>query len=150
MNSFKLFLLESENEYKKETEYTLRRLPKSHQNLVKGFSFEFQLGNTLKHDKQHVGMVDPKRKKIIIAAPWRYPREWTLLHEIAHMVWGKFVTSELQKKWKKITSNTKIKNSDKQGLEETFAMAYACFYSQNKITKFDHPAWNNFIKELPS
>ena len=148
--SFREYLIKSENSYKEEIKKTLNKLPATHSALIKGFKFEFQGGNTLKNDTQHVGMIDVAKKKIIIAATFRYGREWTILHELAHLIYAKFLTPVLIKEWKKITKSTKMKKEDRQDPQELFCHAYSCFYSKNKIVKFDFPEWEEFIKKVPS
>jgi len=60
MTTFKEFLIESEE--KKDTNEILKKIPKSHADLVKGFKFIWQAGNTLKGDNDHTGIIDPKKK----------------------------------------------------------------------------------------
>ena len=148
--SFKQYLIQTEESYKEEIKKTLNKLPKGHAALIKGFKFEFQGESTLKNDSGHVGLIDVNKKKIVIAAPWNYGREWTLLHELGHLIWEQFVTVDLMKTWKEIVKKTKIKKEDKQPPEEMFAHAYASHYAKNQIVKFDFPKWHNFIKNLHS
>jgi hypothetical protein len=145
---FEQFLLESEQEYKSDIKNTLNKIPKSHAALVGGFKYEFQNTNTMKYDGDHIGLVDMKNKKIIIASPWNYGREYTLLHELAHMVWAKFMTKDLIKNWSKVVKNTK-EEKQKQNDEELFCMAYANYYAKNKIVIHTHDTWADFIKNLP-
>lgn len=146
--SFKHYLKESEDNYKEEINKTLKKLPKKHAALVKSFKYEFHGGSTLKNDHEHVGLIDTKKKKIIIAAPFFYSREHTLLHEIAHLVYAT-LSKELKEKWTKIVKNTKIKKEDRQNAEELFAHSYSNYYEKNPVSKFDFPEWRNFIKNLP-
>jgi hypothetical protein len=142
--NFKEFLIESNLS---DVHKTLRKLPNSHSELVKGYKFQFDSNNTLKNDNKHVGVIDGEKKTITIAAPWNYGREYTLLHEIAHLVWKKFISSELRKKWAKIVAQTKDKLKDTD--EELFSMAYANFYANNKIEIHTHPTWEQFVKVVP-
>jgi len=124
----------------------LNKLPKSHAQLVNGFKWKFQSGNTLHGDDEHVGYMDDQNKEIAVAAPWNYGREFTILHEIAHRVWGSILTPEIKKEWKQIVKNTSKKQD--QGAEELFCMAYAATYCKNPPTIHDHETWKNFIHKL--
>lgn len=143
---FRLFLEQSET-YLKDVRKTLRKLPKAHRKLIRGYKFEFQPTNTLKNDGDHIGFVDEEKKKIVVASPWNYGREYTLLHEIGHAVWKYLVDEKRRKKWMQIVENTKHKQN--QGAEELFCMAYANFYAKNKIEIHTHKTWETFIKNLP-
>lgn len=147
--SFKHYLKESEDSYKEEINKTLKKLPKKHAALIKSFKYEFHGGNTLKNDNEHVGLIDTKKKKIIIASPWNYGREWTLLHELGHMIYAT-LDKKLKNEWENIVKKTKMRKEDRQNAEELFCHSYSCYYVKNKITKFDHPKWHEFIKNLPS
>ena len=144
---FRTFLIESESDYKEELKKTISKIPKAHAALIKGFKYIFQGTNTLKNDGEHVGLIDQKNKKIVIASPWNYGREYTLLHEIGHLVYENFMTDELKKQWKRIVERTKDKQN--QGAEELFCMAYANTYAKNKIEIHSHGEWEQFIKKLP-
>lgn len=154
--SFRQFLAKEElDEEKKNIKDTLYKLPKSHSTLVRGYNFKFQAGNTLKGDDQHVGYMDKGPKEICVAAPWNYGREFTILHEIAHRVWEKYMTDDLKKKWNKIVEKTKkkpIREEDRQAMdqssEELFCMAYAATYSNAPPARFHHPEWERFIKSI--
>lgn len=146
MGQFKTWL---ESDEQADVKKTISKLPKSHQALVRGYKINFEGGNTMKGDGHHIGLVkDHPEKLIVIAAPWAYPREWTLLHEIAHLVWAKFMTTDLQKHWQQIVNNTK--NKQNQNAEELFCMAYAGHYAIHKIEIHNHPEWDNFIRQLPA
>lgn len=147
--SFKQYLKDSEESYKEEVEKTLKKLPKSHSALIKDFKYEFVGSNTLKNDDDHVGLIDTKRKKIVIAAPFYYSREHVILHELAHLIWLKIIKNDTKKQWKKIAKNTKLKKEDRQNEEELFAHAYSNYYDKNPVVKFNFPEWRNFIKSLP-
>jgi hypothetical protein len=135
------------SEEEEDIELTLSKIPQSHRNLLRGFNIKFHKGNTLNGDDEHVGYMDDKEKEIAVAAPWRYPREWTFLHEIAHLVWQNFVTQELRDKWAIIVKNTKHKQN--QNAEELFAMSYSNYYAHHKIEIHNHAPWDDFIKNLP-
>lgn len=149
MEGFKLFLEESAE---KEAQESIKRLPKAHRELVRGYKFYFEPGCTLKHYPDSVGLVQLEgNKKIIkVAAPWNYGREFALLHEIGHLVYEKYMANnpKLKKKWQKIVDNTKHKVN--QNAEELFCHAYANTYAKNKITKHDHDDWEKFIKKVTS
>ena len=137
---------------------TLSKIPKSHFHLVKQYKFHIQDGNTLNNDKKHVGEIDEKNKKITVAAPWNYGREFTILHEVAHAVWKYKMTPDLKKEWEQLIKKTKKemmeknkenKDSIDQNPEELFSMAYANTYAKHKNETYAHDAWNNFIKAVP-
>ena len=132
----------------RDSKKTLKKLPKSHQGLVKGYKFVFQPGNGLKGDSEHVGLIDEEKKTITVAAPWYYGREYTFLHEVAHLVWKYLVDKNLRHKWGETVKNTKDERQH-QGEEELFCMAYANYYAKNKIVIHTHDAWEKFIKKLP-
>jgi len=143
---FKIFF-ENSDEENKNIKETLKKLPKSHMALTKGFKFKFLNGNTLNGDKEHVGyMMKHPRKEIAIASPWNYGREFTFLHEIGHLVWENLMDKELRKEWSNVLKNTKERQH--QGDEEMFCMAYACYFAKNKISIHDHESWHEFIKKL--
>lgn len=136
---------------------TLDKLPMSHRNLIKGYSWKFQGGNTLNGDDQHVGYMDSHEKEIAVAAPWNFPREWCALHEIAHVIfehlpqntkhqWIQLVHRTLRKQ---MEENPNAQDSLNQNPEEIFCHSYACFFSKHKIATYDNPEWMNFIKNLP-
>lgn len=141
---FRTFLAESENS---DFQQTLKRLPKSHQKLVKGYSLHFQSGNGLKNDTQHIGVVDPNKKTITIAAPWRYGREMSVLHEVGHLVWQTLSHSQ-KEQWKRIVKKTKIEKEFRQKEEELFCMGYGATYSTHPPTTYHHDEWIKFIKKL--
>lgn len=137
------------DEEKKDIQKTLSKLPQSHQALVRGYQWKFHAGNTLNGDSEHVGYVDDNTKEIAVAGPWNYGREFTILHEVAHKVWERYVQPqpEMVKQWHQIVANTKHKQ--KQEPEELFCMAYANHYAKNKIVIHTHKEWDDFIKRLP-
>ena len=128
---------------------SIGKLPRSHQALVRGFSLNFQPAGTLKGDDGHIGKVeDTPRRKITLASPWYYPREFALLHEIAHLVYAKWIKgTKLEKEWNRLCLGTKGKV--KQNCEEIFCHSYASYYSHNKVVKHDHENLESFIKKLP-
>lgn len=140
MSEFKLFL---ESEEEKNVKSTLLKLPKKHQNLINGYKIKFTPGNTLKGDSQHIGYIH--KDKVVVAAPWKYGREFTFLHEIAHLVYEKLFTPELKKEWEKVAKKNPQQNQD--NAEENFAMAYAGYYMGEHSPKLhSHPEWDSFIK----
>jgi hypothetical protein len=138
---FKVFL---ENEETDDVRGLLDKIPKSHASLVKGYTWHFQSGNTLKGDNEHVAVIDHHQKTITLAAPWNYPRSHTALHEIGHLVWNKHMTDNLKEEWKRIVQATK--NKQDQNDQELFCHAYAATYSKNKISIHNHQSWSGFIK----
>lgn len=149
MISFKQYFQQNDMEEEKgDIKKTLAKLPESHAALVKGFQWKFHAGNTLNGDDQHVGYVDTHSKEVAVAAPYNYGREFTILHEIAHRVWERFVAPDprLVHEWKQIVARTK--NKQKQGPEELFCHAYANYYVKNKIVIHDHPEWRQFIANI--
>ena len=135
---------------------TLSKLPNTHRNLIKGFSWKFQGGNTLSGDDQHVGYMDDHEKEIAVAAPWNYGREFTVLHEISHTVWER-LPHNLKQKWFQVVQQPKNqpspdgqnKDSLSQNPEELFCMSYATFYAKHKVVTYYKPEWMEFIKNLP-
>lgn len=142
--------LEHGNKEGGDVRKTLARIPEAHRDLVKGYRIVFQPDNTLKGDKGHVGFIDEEKKKITIAAPYNYGREFTLLHEIGHAVWKYRMDGDAKKKWKELLK--KARKSNKEGLdqneEETFCMTYAQAYAHNKITKYDHDDLVDFARKV--
>lgn len=146
MKGFKKFINEATEE-EKDVEATLKKVPKSHRELIKNYKFIWQGGNTLKGDDGHVGKIDPLKKSVTVAAPWRYPRENVLLHELAHKVWEVFITPELRKEWAKVVK--KNKNRDKtENDEENFCHAYATYFAKNQVVKHYCEEWLEFINKI--
>jgi hypothetical protein len=145
MQGFKDYLEQSEEQA--DIRHTLSKLPPRHRQFVRGFTLSFQGTNTLNSDGEHVGVIQTHPKPhITIASPWRYPREWVFLHEIAHLVWANLMDAHKRNLWAKIVANTDHKQD--QDDEELFAMAYANAYAKHKIRIHDHPEWDKFIKQL--
>ena len=151
---FKLFI---ESEEQKDILQTLAKLPIQHRNLVKGFDWRLEGGNTLKGDSQHVGYMDDHDKEIAVAAPWSYSRSFCALHEIAHQVF-EHLPPELKHQWdaliqktkhEQIAKNPENKDALNQSSEEIFCHSYACYYSKHKVLTYYHPAWMKFIEQLP-
>lgn len=145
MDNFKQFFTEA-SEMDKNIQNTIKKIPKAHSAFVKDYVFKWQPSNTLKGDDEHIGIINPMKKTVTIAAPWNYGREFTFLHELAHKVWENLVEPEVRKEWESIVKKTKHKM--KQNAEELFCMAYANYYAKNKIVIHDHPEWDTFIKKI--
>jgi hypothetical protein len=149
---FKSFL---ESSFMTDVKKTVLKIPASHRNLVKGYKYKAEGGNTLSRDNKHVGEIDEKKKLIRVAAPWNYGREFTILHEIAHAVYKYFVNEKLRRDWSALLKKTKAKSKEirkylDQDDEEIFCMIYAQHYTKNGMVKFEHPELEAFIEKLPS
>jgi hypothetical protein len=146
---FSEFLNEGRH-WERDVEKTLRKIPKSHARLVRGYKFRFQPYNTLKGDDGHIGFIDEEKKTITIASPWNYGREYTLLHEVGHAVWKYAVDDGKKAEWKKILGPTRKANKKdlNQNDEEIFCMSYAQAYANNGITKFDHEELVEFARRI--
>lgn len=157
---FSQFLIEAEEE-EKNIEAMLKKLPKKHAALMKGFKFKYVPGNTLNGDDAHIGLI--KGKTVTVAGPWNYGREFTTLHEIAHQVFEKLVNTKLRKEWEKVLKETKpqhIKELKSKGMktdalnqeaEELFCMAYAATYAKHPTVIYHCKEWTDFIKnKVPS
>jgi hypothetical protein len=144
MKGFKQYVTEDE-----DVANTIAKLPKDFQELVKGYKFLFEPHNTLKGDDGHVGMITNKPKKIIrIAGPWRYSRDFVVLHEIAHLVYEAYIRgTSLEKEWEIIAKNTKNKKEDETA-EELMCHAFAATYCEHPPVIHYHPEWVKFIKKL--
>lgn len=151
--NFKNFIVESHEKFMKDAEGTLSKLPKAHRDLIKNYTFEKQIGNTLKGDGDHVGVIDEKNKKITIAAPWSYSRSFTFLHEVAHAVYKYKMTPESRKEWSDLIKKTKkdMPKSDalNQNDEEIFCHCYANYYVTHKVMTYYNEKLMDFIKNLP-
>jgi hypothetical protein len=142
MTNFRRFLLESEEE--QNVKETIALLPKGHQKLLKGFKFTFEAGNTLKGDNDHIGYIH--KNKIVVAAPWNYGREWTMLHEIGHLVFERLCDAHYKKEWTQVVK--KNPKRQKQNDEELWCMAYANHFSKHKVDVHNHPAWEEYMKKF--
>jgi hypothetical protein len=148
--NFKIFLENLEN-YSADVKQSIKKLPKDHAALIKGYKIKFEPNNTLKNDAGHIGFIDEEKKTITVAAPWNYGRNFTFLHEIAHAVWKYKVSQEKKKEWTELFLKEKKKmkhESLNQNAEEIFAMAYANFYSKHKLLTYNNEKWNNFVKNI--
>lgn len=143
MKSFYLLLEKIQSEEEKNVKATLKKIPKEHAALIKDFNLKFTPNNTLKNDKNHIGFIH--KKNIVVAAPYNYGREFTLLHEIAHMVWEKLVSKELKIKWNNLYK--KYKKKLRQNSEEIFCMVYANIYVRHKLETYDNKELEDFIKK---
>lgn len=133
----------------KAVKETIARLPAPHRALVKGYDIRFEPGNTLKDDPGHVGRVyiGGKDKTITISSPWNYGREFTLLHEVAHFVYNKFVIkTKWEAAWYKIYKAES--GPKKEGAEEAFCHSYAAFYCKSPPEKFCIKSWRKFMEEF--
>jgi len=137
-------------EEKKDIRRTLEKIPDSHAKLVKGYEVSFQPSGSLKGDRGHVGFIDEENKRITIASPWNYGREYTFLHEIGHAVWKYVLDKEGKKKWGKILATVRTKNKKdlSQNDEEVFCMCYAQHYANNKLCKYDHKELDDFVSSI--
>jgi len=157
MQSFRDFLLESEEEDNVKT--MISKLPPGHAKLLHGYKFKYQPGNTMKGDRENIGQI--YKDKITVAAPWNYGREFTTLHEIAHLVYEYLMTPELKKQWAKLVKQTVKQHAADmkkvgqktdaldQDAEELFCMSYAACYAKHKPLVYCNQAWLDFIKKIP-
>ncbi len=145
MKRFMEFLNEATEE-QKEVEKTMSKVPQAHSDLIRGYKYKWQDGNTLKGDDDHIGIINPNTKTITIAAPYNYGREYTLLHELAHKVWEVFVPNKMKALWQRIVNNTSHKMQ--QNAEELWCMAYANHFAKNKIVIHTHPKWDAFVERI--
>lgn len=144
MKGFKQFVTEDD-----EVATTLGKLPPHHRLLVKGYKFLFEPHNTLKGDDGHVGMIVNQPKKVIrIAAPWNYGREFTVIHEIAHLVYEVYVRgTNVEKEWAKLALSTKDRKKD-ESAEELFCHCYASMFVKYPPQIHHHPEWVDFMKRV--
>lgn len=151
LNRKTLYLLEfrtyfeSKEEESRDVKDTINKLPESHKKLAKKYKILFKCGNTL-DGEENIGYIDEETMTIHIACPWNYGREFSVLHEIGHIIW-KYKTNEKDRnKWKQILKSTK--NKQDQNDEELFCMAYANYFAKNKIVIHDHDNWDSFVKSI--
>jgi len=145
---FKHYINESEKHMEAgDLQKTLHKIPKKHRDMMRGYSYYVQDGNTLKNDPEHIGENDLKNKKIILAAPWRYGRELAFLHEIGHIVYC-HLSDNQKEAWKKLCVKTNMKQEDRQNAEELFCQAYGSTYSKHPPVTYYKPEWEKFIKAL--
>lgn len=151
--NFKQFISE-QTEEENNIINTLKNLPQQYQNLIKGYKFKFHKGNTLHNDDDHIGVIDPNTKTVTLAGPWNYSRSFVFLHELAHKVWEKFLSSSLKEEWEKICKETKSKFNLKkyegldQNSEELFCHNFAAYYCNNPPQIYCHKSWKEFMKNL--
>lgn len=142
--NFKKFI-----EDKDDVQDTLNLIPKKHLKLLDGLIIKYTCNNTLNFDNKSIGML--KNNKITVSAPWHYSRQFTTLHEIAHIIWCKYLSDKQKETWKKIflEEKNKIKHpSIKQNHEEIFCMAYANYYCKHKLQTYSNKKWEKFIKKI--
>lgn len=140
-----------ENEEKDGLYKTLEKVPKKHRELIHNFEIEYKNKTTL--DKENVGL--KCGKKIKVASPWYYSKEFVTLHELGHVVWEQLENS-IKNKWKNLLKETikdqknksKSRGSLNQSPEEIFCMAYASAYSKHPSNNFYNKKWIDFIKSI--
>lgn len=154
METFRSFLQESEE--KENVKKMISKLPKKHQKLLHGYKFKYTSGNTLSGDDGHIGVI--YKDKITVASPWNYGREFTTLHEIAHLVYEYLMDKKLKKEWEALFAKYKTKQMKtlkgheiktdalNQNAEEIFCMAYAAAYAKHPPVVYHVPQWIDFIK----
>jgi hypothetical protein len=150
MEGFHKFLEANAN---KEAKESLKKLPAAHQALIKGYKFKFEDGCNLKGYPDAIGLIhldNPKKKLIQVAAPWRHSREFTMFHEIGHLVYEKLMDKNLRKKWNNILKTVKLhKDAAKEkNEEELFCHFYAQHYTFNKVIRYDQNKLDKFIASL--
>lgn len=125
---------------------TLAKLPQAIQELVKGYKISFQPRNTLAHDKQHVGMItNHPKKEINVSSPWNVGREFTLLHEISHLAYEKWIRgSKWEKEWEGIVKDTKDKKKDETP-EELWCHHFANSFVKYPLVIHSHPTWKAYL-----
>lgn len=137
-----------EQEEDKDILKTLSNLPSDHSDLIKGYRVKLVSGNTLDNDDEHIGYMDKSPKEIVVASPWNYGREFTLLHEIGHRVWENLDNSQRQEWGKLVKQNKDSSKEFDQSEEELFCMIYAQHFTATKLKKFDFPKLLNFIQRI--
>lgn len=145
MESFIKYL---SKEQKNDVLKTLEKIPNKFSNLIKPFEIEINSRHSLKKNKRYVAYVQTHPKpKIVISSPWHHSIEFSLLHELGHIVWNNFVKKDLKKEWKELVKNTKNKRTDESD-EENFCHAFASMYSKYKYSIHDNESWKTFISKL--
>ncbi len=144
MDKFESYIRED-----KAVRETINKFPERYRSFLDDYDIRFEPGNTLRDDPGHVGRVfiGGNNNTITIASPWNYGREFTLLHEIAHLIYDRFVkNTEWERKWKKVY---KLEPGPKrEGAEESFCHALAQYYVTTKVSKFDLKPWKKFMDEF--
>lgn len=127
----------------------LDKLPLQFKKLTDGYEIRFEIGNTLFGDKSHIGMIVNKPKKLIkISAPLFYSREFTLLHEIGHLVYESYIrNTDLEKEWHKLSLSTKPRKMDESS-EELFCHSFASYFAKYAVPIHDHPEWRKFMDKV--
>lgn len=143
MRSFIQFV-EQKSEEEKNLQKTIAKLPEKYQKLLKNFNIKLTCKNTLNSDKNHIGVIH--KFDIEVAAPWNYGREFTFLHEVAHLIWEKLITKNQKKEWKKLAKL--YKHKPKMNEEELFCMFFASTYATHQIETYSQPKLVSFIKNL--
>ena len=143
MRSFIMFL-EQKSEEEKNLHKTINKLPKRYQKLMKNFSIKLTCKNTLNGDRKHIGIIH--KFDIEVAAPWNYGREFTFLHEVAHLIWEKIITSKQKSEWKRLAKL--YKGKPKMNEEELFCMFFASTYAKHHKETYNNPKLMAFIKNL--
>ncbi len=139
-----------EQEEDKDILKTLSNLPQDHSDLIKGYRVKLVAGNTLDNDDEHIGYMDKSPREIVVASPWNYGREFTLLHEIGHRVY-ETLDNKSRQDWAKIVKQVKSNEQNKelnQSDEELFCMIYAQHFTATKLKKFDFPRLLDFIQRI--
>lgn len=143
MRSFIQFV-EQKSEEEKNLQKTIAKLPEKYQKLLKNFNIKLTCKNTLNSDKNHIGVIH--KFDIEVAAPWNYGREFTFLHEVAHLIWEKLITKNQKKEWKKLARL--YKGEPKMNDEELFCMFFASTYANHRIETYNQTKLVSFIKNL--
>ncbi len=143
MRSFIIFM-EQKSEEEKNLQDTIKKLPQKYKDLLKNFNIKLTCKNTLNGDKNHIGYIN--KFDIEVAAPWNYGREFTFLHEVAHLVFEKVITDKQKSEWKKLAKF--YKGKPKMNSEELFCMVFANTYANHHVETYNHPKLVNFIKSL--
>jgi hypothetical protein len=136
--------IEHKSEERKNLDAVISKLPDNHQKLLKHFDITYTCKNTLNGDDEHIGMIH--KFDVEVAAPWRYSREFTTLHEIAHLVWEKIVSNEDKKDWSKLAKL--YKGEPKMNDEELFCMVYAAAYSTHPPATYNIEKLTKFVKKF--
>ena len=143
MRSFIMFL-EQKSEEEKNLQKTIAKLPEKYRKLLKNFNIKLTCKNTLNGDRDHIGVIH--QFDIEVAAPWNYGREFTLLHEVAHLIWEKLITEKQKDQWKRLAKL--YKGKPKMNEEELFCMFFASTYANHHVETYNHPKLMAFIKSL--
>ena len=123
---------------------TIKKLPAKFKKLLSGYKFSLQDGHTLNKDNKHVGVIDEEKKSITVAAPWFHSKEFTLLHEIGHLVWKYLVDKDLRKEWAGLAKNSGIRENN----EELFCHSFANHFCKHKNMSFYQKKWDKFISKM--